>query len=463
MRHWMLLIIGTMVFTINRILASNHYVMKEDGFIKRRLDSPFHLRQPENLLKFLNQMHCNDQAEEGFKKMQRRRNRLDDHILITAQLMQQIIEKSKCARIYVKLKGAGDYLRTTGASLKRLRVSEKMEKDDKNGEPVCKNYIDVTTADYVYNKLRSFTSEVVQSMKIEREEHLLQEEFGLEDAESVTETMRSIAVKGLLNNPQSWKFHMLGSYYWRLVGNVKNALECARLSVLLAPEESRDIPLLSLGTILVRAKMWDDAEIILNAAVNNGSEHSENYVALATLFALKHNFKRAREYFKIVEKLNTVMYSSTYTMRQYIDCLEPLDNEASKLFGYVKYMMREIKDVNKLRQDVTVYQNKIIQQQVPLASRYNNNDAQLKTNLLSRYQYCSTRQASDTQASTVFCDFYSDLQMQLESKQFDAELLEWQVNHYKNRLFERMPKEYKSQLEFLYNTAKPILPIRKNT
>lgn len=27
-------------------------------------------------------------------------------------------------------------------------------------------------------------------------------------------------------------------------------------------------------------------------------------------------------------------------------------------------MMREIKDVNKLRQDVTVYQNKIIQQQV---------------------------------------------------------------------------------------------------
>lgn len=98
-----------------------------------------------------------------------------------------------------------------------------------------------------------------------------------------------------------------------------------------------------------------------------------------------------------------------------------------------------------------------------MASRYTENDPQFKADLLKRFQYCSTRKASDGQEPVLFCDFYSDLQMQLESKQFDAELLDWQVNRYISHLFEKFPFEYKKQLETLYNNVKAVAPTRLGT
>ncbi|XP_065364893.1 tetratricopeptide repeat protein 17 [Calliphora vicina] len=457
---WLYILLTIILSQSYNVRSTNHYALKDDGLIKRRLDSPFHLRQPDNLLIFVEQIRNNENAEQAFRKMQRKRSTLDDHIVITDQLLQIILERSKCVRMYVKMTGLSDYLRTTGASMKRLKFPEKLEKEPKGGDPLCREYAELIPARDKYAYLKSFKPDTIKSMSIEREENLLKQELGLKDAESVTATIHEISVKGLVNNPSSWKFHMLGSYYWRLTGHAKNALDCARLSVMLAPEDSKDIPLLSLGTILVRAELWDDAETILNEAIKYGPDHGENYIALATLLALKHDFKSARENFNLAEKLDVSMYNNSLKMRQYIECLEPLDSDATKLFGFVKYMLREIKEVSKLRQEIAQYQNKIIQQQTPLASRFTDNDPQLKADLLKRFQYCSTRKSSENQEPVLFCDFYSDLQMQLESKQFDAELLDWQVNRYISHLFEKFPFEYKKQLEILYNNVKAVAPTR---
>ncbi|XP_037822811.1 tetratricopeptide repeat protein 17-like [Lucilia sericata] len=459
---WLFIVLTLVLSQSQKAGTTNHYALKDDGIIKRRLDSPFHLRQPDNLYSFIEQIRYTESAEEAFRKMQRKRSTLDDHIVITDQLLQIILERSKCVRMYVKMTGLSDYLRTTGASMKRLKFPEKLEtrKESKGVDPICRDYAELQTSRDKYAHLKSFKADTLKTLSIEREENLLKQEVGLKDAESVTETIHEISVKGLANNPTSWKFHMLGSYYWRLTGHAKNALDCARLSVMLAPEESKDIPLLSLGTILVRAKLWDDAETILNEAIKYGPKHGENYIALATLLALKHDFKRARENFHMAEKLDVSMFNNSLKMRQYIECLEPLDTDATKLFGFVKYMLREIKEVSKLRQEISQYQNKIIQQQTPLASRFTDNDPQLKADLLKRFQYCSTRKSTENQEPVLFCDFYSDLQMQLESKQFDAELLDWQVNRYISHLFEKFPFEYKKQLEILYNNVKAVSPTK---
>lgn len=50
--------------------------------------------------------------------------------------------------------------------------------------------------------------------------------------------------------------------------------------------------------------------------------------------------------------------------------------------------------------------------------------------------------------------------MQLESKLYDAELLDWQVNRYISHLFEKFPFEYKKQLEILYNNVKAVIPTK---
>lgn len=364
MWYYLPLFLLLIIPNIHNIWASNHYALKEDGWIKRRLDSPFHLRDPENLIIFLEQMKINDRAEEAFRKMQRKRSTLDDHILLIAQLLQGILKRSECAKVYVKMTGLTDYLRTTGASMKRLEFPEKMEKEAEGGMPVCKNYADLNSQKDEFGHLDSFKNEAINKLEIEEEEHHLKRELGSKGAKSVTEIIYNVAMKGLLNNPTSWKFHMLGSYYWRLVGDAKNALECARLSVFLAPETHKDIPLLSLGTILVRAELWDDAEIILKSAIEYGPEHGENYIALATLLAMKHDFKQAKEYFSIAERMDPAMYNNSMRIREFMECMEPLDADISRLFSFVKYMLREIKDVSKLRHEITQYQNRIIQQQV---------------------------------------------------------------------------------------------------
>lgn len=346
---------------IHNARPTNHYSLKDDGLIKRRLDSPFHLREPDSLYIFIEQIHYNENAEEAFRKMQRKRTTLDEHILITSQLLQEILDRSKCARMYVKLTGLSDYLLTTAASMKRLKFPEKFQKDLKEEEPICTNYAQLESG-----YLKSFNTEFITTLHIEQEENLLKHDLDIKDAAKVTTTIHEISLKGLQSNPTAWKFHMLASYYWRLTGHAKNAIECARIAIKLAPAEDKDIPLLSLGTILVRAEQWDDAEIVLNDAVKYGPNHGENYIVLATLQALKHDFKRARQNFKHAEKLDENMYNNSLKMRQYIECLEPLDTNATKLFGFVKYMLREIKEVSKLRQEISFYQSKIVQQQVSM-------------------------------------------------------------------------------------------------
>ncbi|XP_053950827.1 uncharacterized protein LOC128858500 [Anastrepha ludens] len=128
------------------------------------------------------------------------------------------------------------------------------------------------------------------------------------------------------------------------------------------------------------------------------------------------------------ERLQPHLGAQTQPMQNLINSLEALTKQTAKMYSYLEFVKDELKEFRKLKMQITQHHEKLIQQQVPLASRQldektNNED------LLKRGQYCSTRTLSSTEDPVLFCDFYSDMQMRLEDKDVDPEALErdWQL------------------------------------
>ncbi|XP_036318958.1 uncharacterized protein LOC118733605 [Rhagoletis pomonella] len=128
------------------------------------------------------------------------------------------------------------------------------------------------------------------------------------------------------------------------------------------------------------------------------------------------------------ERLQPHLGSQAQPMQNLINSLEALTKQTAKMYSYLEFVKDELKEFRKLKTQITQHHEKLIQQQIPLASRQldeksNNED------LLKRGQYCSTRTLSNTEDPVLFCDFYSDMQMRLEGKDVDPEALErdWQL------------------------------------
>ncbi|XP_050329292.1 uncharacterized protein LOC126758898 [Bactrocera neohumeralis] len=128
------------------------------------------------------------------------------------------------------------------------------------------------------------------------------------------------------------------------------------------------------------------------------------------------------------ERLQPHLGAQTQPMQNLINSLEALTKQTAKMYSYLEFVKDELKEFRKLKTQITQHHEKLIQQQVPLASRQldekvNNED------LLKRGQYCSTRTLSRTEDPVLFCDFYSDMQMRLDGKDVDPETLErdWQL------------------------------------
>jgi len=79
----------------------------------------------------------------------------------------------------------------------------------------------------------------------------------------------SKAIKNYLSKgKRNWLANFYASNYWRVVGNVPEAVMCLRNAAALAPEPSRHLGLLGLANICHRTHHSDEAISILNKATD---------------------------------------------------------------------------------------------------------------------------------------------------------------------------------------------------
>ncbi|XP_017002368.1 tetratricopeptide repeat protein 17 [Drosophila takahashii] len=455
------LALAVLLAVLRLLLACNHWVLREEQIVPK-LDSPFHMREPKNLAAFLEQIRYSEYVERSYLDLLRKREQIVEHLRFSMRFGEDLAEQAKCAMDYYMLEKRMSYLKITPEQLKRINLPDQRQLHVQKSasamglEPVCSDYHRLSVGPATYDHLESFRPEVLAAAFLEREHDT---NVGM----ATVELTRRFAVDGLQHHPASWKFHTLSSYYWRMRGNAREALPCARLAALLAPPIFKDIPLLSLGTILFRMGRLADADLILSAAVEHAPQVAENHVVLASALAMKHDFNRSLQHFDEAERLDPSTLPRTQQVRNFIGCLENLTKKTSKMYSYVKYMKNEVKEFKKLKQHISQNHERLIQQQLPLgARRLLGLDAQTNSDDLHRRgQYCSTRTPNGSDEPVLFCDFYSDMQMRLESKDVDIEVLERDLKANTDAVIRQVSTEIRKQfnLEQL-KAAKAQMPAK---
>lgn len=327
------------------------------------------------------------------------------YILEEDDLLASIGSKSYMDRIYL----GGD------KPLQRL-----MSDDAVDLQPFCSKYLDLDEMClFCFDHLAAVFDR--ESLDMDPENPLKLHELGLVNSHFVT-----TLVTGLQTQP-NWQFFTLASYYWRLHGIASQAVECARRALYLVPREFKDIPLLSLGTILQRSRQHSDAKIVLEMATEFNRQSAENYFALGNSLFFLSQFNKSMEAYDRSRDLDDAFKARVDYIENALRCFEQAKSkrEFNVLFNEISGQLVRYGEKKELLEE---YLKKMLRQQVPLDERDYFKGADGNENLAElvqrRGQFCSTRISAETNEPELFCDFVYDIHMKLESDDIRVDVIQ---------------------------------------
>lgn len=259
-------------------------------------------------------------------------------------------------------------------------------------------------------------------LQISPELPLHTDEFGL-----MKESFLKMITLGLKQEPLSWKFPVLASYYWRAKGNARRAIECARRAIYLAPRKHLDIPFLSLGTILQRANRSHDALIVMQAAVHHANDVLENQIGLGNAMFLTSDFGNALKCYKNAVTIDDQYAKRLEFIQKSLSCFKTIKLKLNEFERQVAEIFALLENYKSNQTQLEVFLNRVLGEQVPIGKRLSDPSFDIYSHhLLNRGQYCKTKEMPDSKEPILFCDFYSDLQSQLQKEDLIIDI----VNHF---------------------------------
>jgi len=124
--------------------------------------------------------------------------------------------------------------------------------------------------------------------------------------DGVERMARRIAL-AISKKPDSWILSTAAALYWRVKGNAVKAINCVRHSLFHAPNDMRDIPLISLANILHRSGLYNDAIIAANMALEISPSFVVSHFTMANIYTSKNDLEKAKLFY-----LSTLTLQSTF-------------------------------------------------------------------------------------------------------------------------------------------------------
>lgn len=288
--------------------------------------------------------------------------------------------------------------------------SEKIP--NKNIVPKCSVVLDLDFSMY-FDQLDSVYNR--KSAKMNAEE-IIWQGFSLSPT-----SFAVILANNLKHHPTSWKWHTLGSYYWRYKGNAPEAIECSRRAIYLAPRQFKDIPLLSLGAILQQTKDFNDSYIVLNAAIDHEPNIAENQIALGNALFLKSEFNKSMECYETARSLDPIYNDKIEYIKKSIKCFRDLKITLQEMETLLQKIEPDLRRSSDLKRDFHEYHEMINKEQAPISSRMYENENSLP--LKQRSQICTTRYDKEKDEALLVCDFVSDLLEDWRMEDFGIDMI----------------------------------------
>lgn len=393
------------------------------------------MREPNNLIAFLDQVKHNDIVQNSYKELLKQRDLMAERINFSIKYGLEIIQEVSCGLNYFQLESDITSTKITNGYFQRISLKKQSATTESAlKEPICSKFSTLVDGIPTYGHLVN-----KNMIKIEPETEFLNFTGGNFASEEFVKSL----ISGLENNPKSWKYYTLSSFYWRMKGNALEALECVLRALTYAPRKSKDIPLLSLGSILYRSHQWQNAEVILQAAIDHAPHIPENHFALGLVFGMNFQLNNSLEHFDKAESLDPSFADRTTQLKNFVVCATNLNSKIDEMHSYIDNIKKEVINLKEMKSQIVVSHEKLIAQQIPLGSR--DYDNELSTDELHhRGQYCSSRTLAAGEP-VLICDFYSDLQMKLESAEIDIDSLERDLKSKSEAIVKQMSKDYYNQ------------------
>lgn len=279
------------VVVFTSVKASTHWVVTEEGKVQEKLESPFAINQPHDLMAFMKQ-------ESNYEKMQK----IKKVLVIEKKMIEDNEDKDfnlegnhykndeDCIAAGKQLGEFNLYASTLlPLENKEIEVSDYIDftvglkgKD----KPDCAEIVNLPQGSTVYDSLEGIKNR--DFLTLYQAEPILKTTLGDVDNE---DDFAHAVTAALKQNTSSWIAYNLATSYWRMKGDAKKAIECSRRAIHFSPTEFRDVALVGLANILHRSHYTVNASVVLENALKI-SDVSVIHFALGCIYATlgEHEF-----------------------------------------------------------------------------------------------------------------------------------------------------------------------------
>lgn len=376
------------------------------------------MRRPDDLIAFLNQFDYRQTITGINAQLLALQMEITDKVQHSTFFQVEIMSHTECL-IYYSLKEDEVYITLKDKKyfnrINTKRMITKSGGDTKRVEyPICD---DVPFSLSCFEHLNSMTARKRLQMQPEMTLHT-------DDVGVMKESFVKMMAFGLKQEPLSWKYPVLASYYWRGKGNAKRALDCARRSIFLAPRKFVDIPLLSLGTILQRSNKTLDSLVVMQAAEHHAPEVFENQLGLGSARFLTSDFGGAIRGFREATNIDEQFRERLEFYEKSISCFKNIKSKLKEFQRQVQEIFDLLDNYKRNQTKLEDYLNRVLSEQVPIGKRLTDDSFGVYTQyFLQRRQYCRPKEVPDSKDPILFCDFYSDLQSQLDKEDLIVDIV----------------------------------------
>lgn len=384
--------------------------------ISFKVDSIFYLRRPDDLLAFLNQFDYRQTINAINAQLLALQLEITDKVQQSTFFQVEIMSHTECL-IYYSIKDDEMYSTLKDKKYfnrintkRMITKSSETKRSDLN--PVCD---DVSFSLSCFEHLNSMMN---------RKRLQMNAELPLHELDVVKESFIKMITFGMKQEPLSWKYPILASYYWRAKGNAKRAVECARRSIYLAPRKYLDIPLLSLGTVLQRANRSQDALIVMQAAVRHANDVFENQIGFGNALFMTSDFAAALKAYRNALNLDEQYANRVEFVQKSLSCFKNIKQKLKEFQHQVDEIFALLENYKSNQTKLEDYLNRVLSEQVPIGKRLADPSFDIYSHhLLHRGQYCKTKEMPDSKEPVLFCDFYTDLQSQLQKEDLIVDIV----------------------------------------
>ncbi|KAG0411227.1 hypothetical protein HPB47_011658 [Ixodes persulcatus] len=272
--------------------CSTHWVVTDKGKIQPQMDSVFSLRRPYDLLALLAQEERAVQVEEFKQQLLRRKQEIDRCEDQASDVEQRLYSTDKDCILAAQPLTDFDLYVSTVVPFDH-KIQSHWDKADLRTaraelpEPDCSRVLDLDFSMHSFEHLTGVR---------ERHNLTMSPEAGLHRAVSAiegTEEFGYEVYKAMAKNNTSWVIFNLAAYYWRERGDPANAIECVRRALHFSPREHKDVALISLGNVLHRSHLSEEAAIVVHAAVDTAPDNAICHFTLGNIYAVLADYNKS--------------------------------------------------------------------------------------------------------------------------------------------------------------------------